>query len=198
MKRALIIFVRHPEIGKVKTRLAATLGDEKALSIYNDLLNHTQKIAAQVDADKFVFYSAAIQQNDIWDEELFIKKIQPDLDLGERMKAAFSLVFQEQYDEAVIIGSDCPELSLEIIEEAFQSVKESGVVVGPANDGGYYLLGMRQLYPFLFENKQWSSETVLEDTVAQLTDENISYHLLKRLTDIDTEEDWVQMKHLLL
>ena len=153
MKKALIIFVRHPERGKVKTRLAASMGEEKALSVYIELLTHTHAISLGVNADKFVFYSDKIQQGDMWDAPEFTKRLQVNDDLGGKIKAAFFTLFKEGYQQAVIIGSDCLELSTAIVERAFELLEKNEVVIGPANDGGYYLLGMKKLLPFVFENR---------------------------------------------
>jgi len=195
-KKALIIFVRKPEPGKVKTRLASSVGEQKALSIYRELLQHTHTVTITVNADKFVFYSDSIQPDDIWSEPTFTKKLQGKDDLGSKMKEAFSILFTEGYKRVVIIGSDCFELSTEIIEQAFELLEQKEVVIGPASDGGYYLLGMKKLYPYIFENKQWSTENVFEQTVNDLQRENISYSELITLTDVDTEEDWNKTKHL--
>lgn len=190
MKNALIIFVRHPEKGKVKTRIAATLGEDKALEIYIELLKHTAEISADVIADKFVFYTNEIPGDDVWSRPGFIKKLQCDHDLGMKMKSAFTEVLSQGYSKAIIIGSDCFELSAEIIEASFNMLDEKEVVIGPANDGGYYLLGMNVLHPFLFENKAWSTEQVFQQTADDLSERNISFAALDTLTDIDTAEDW--------
>ena len=194
MKKALIIFVRQPEKGKVKTRLAATLGEDKALAIYIELLKHTQNISAAATADKFVFYTGHIPENDLWSMPGFTKRLQHDFDLGGKMREAFSVLFEEGYGKIVIIGSDCFELSTEIIEKAFIMLNEKEVVIGPASDGGYYLLGMKKLWPFIFENKSWSTENVFQQTICDLKKENIPYGELITLADIDTEEDWNNCK----
>ena len=192
--KALIIFVRKPELGKVKTRLAATLGNEKALAVYVELIQHTRAIAVPANADKFIFYADSIEENDIWDEPGFTKKLQANDDLGGKMKDAFALLFKQGYEHVVIIGSDCFELSTVIIDEAFNMLKQKEVVIGPADDGGYYLLGMKTLLPFIFENKHWSTEHVFQQTISDLQKENTSFAELITLTDVDTEEDWMKTK----
>ena len=194
MKRALIIFVRHPEKGKVKTRLAASIGEEKAFSVYIELLEHTHAISALVHADKFVFYANKIQREDMWETPEFTKKLQTNDDLGGKMRSAFSVIFEMGYQQVIIIGSDCFELSTAMIELAFASLEVKEVVIGPANDGGYYLLGMKKLLPFIFEKKQWSTNNVFQQTINDLQREKISYSELAILTDVDTEEDWVKTK----
>lgn len=189
MKNALIIFVRNPEQGKVKTRLAATVGDETALSIYKKLLAHTLHIATAVEADKFIFYAEKIIEHDIWSKEHFCKFKQADGDLGNRMLHAFEIVFSKGYGQSMIIGSDCYELTSAIIEQGFEQLQRNDVVIGPANDGGYYLLGMKKLHPQIFTNKHWSTNTVCAETVHTICELQLSYNTLPVLNDVDEEKD---------
>ena len=192
MKRGLIIFVRKPELGKVKTRLAAAVGDERALFIYKNLLQHTFLISKATDADKFVFYANEIEQNDIWDAHRFFKEMQSNDDLGGKMKEAFESLFKKEYTMVVIIGSDCFELTTQIIEQAFLSLDNNELVIGPAKDGGYYLLGMKRLHENLFLNKKWSTENVFADTIDMIEQEGLTYKVLPILTDVDEENDLPQ------
>ena len=196
MKKALIIFVRKPELGKVKTRLAATMGEEKALAVYRKLLEHTHYISEGVKAERFVFYFDEIEENDLWSDGNFIKRLQSPGDLGEKMHNAFAGLFDEGYNDVAIIGSDCYELTTAIIEDAFEMLQQNDLVIGPANDGGYYLLGMKKLCMELFSNIQWSTEKVLAQTLAACTSAGLSHSLLPKLTDIDTEADLNSMQHL--
>lgn len=189
MRKAIIIFVRKPELGKVKTRLAASAGDEKALEVYKALLQHTYDITMLVDADKYVFYAGEIEKNDLWNAQGYIKRLQSNDDLGGKMKDAFIHLFDDGYDEVVITGSDCFELTTAIINQAFDKLEDNDLVIGPANDGGYYLLGLKRMITSLFENKQWSTETVLADTINDVKALDIGYALLPELSDIDTLED---------
>jgi rSAM/selenodomain-associated transferase 1 len=194
-KTALIIFVRNPVLGKVKTRIAQTAGDEAALQIYRQLLQHTSAITTKVDADKFVFYSDKIEQEDNWENEIFNKQLQTGSSLGEKMSNAFQLLFNKGYNHIAIIGSDCYELTAEIINHALGSLNSFDTVIGPAKDGGYYLLGMNNFYPGLFTVKNWSTETVAAETIQLITRHNISSYQLPLLSDIDTEEDWRTAKN---
>ena len=124
-KTALLIFTRNPELGKCKTRLAATIGNQAALDVYRFLIKHTVSITAPLQLDKFVYYSVAIRSNDYWDETRFIKKLQKGEDLGVRMKAAFNEVFNQGYEQAIIIGSDMYDLSTIELEQAFLALNES-------------------------------------------------------------------------
>lgn len=186
----LIIFAKNPVLGKVKTRLAKTIGDEEALKIYNLLLRHTQALCDQLDLTKYVFYTDYIPENDIWSNgDAYKKHIQEGDELGSRMYNAFRKGFAEGYKSIAIIGTDCPELRAAHIELAFDHLKTSDTVIGPAKDGGYYLLGMNALHKELFFNKSWSTSSVFDDTVDDLKNLKISYELLPTLSDVDTEED---------
>mgnify|MGYP000852599344 FL=1 len=193
-KKLLMIFVRNPELGKVKTRLAKTVGDKRALEIYNDLLQYTRDVSTNCTSEKAVFYSHFIDDFDGWSNVVYQKFVQEGgNDLGVRMHNAFKLAFEKGYDSVVLIGSDCLELSTNDIEEAFFSLEKKDVIVGPAKDGGYYLLGMNKLYHQLFENKTWSSENVLLDTLLDIENLNLTYQLLDTLSDVDYEQDLKEM-----
>src|SRR5687768_2289113 len=194
MKPALLIFARHPETGKVKTRLAATMGNEAALRIYTKLLQHTVSITNDLPVDKFVFYAEQLMQEDLWDTTHYFKEIQKGNDLGERMKQAFDNIFQKGYQMAVVIGTDCPGLSAAAIMHAFTSLNNHDVVIGPAEDGGYYLLGMKRPNAQLFGRIPWSTSTVLAETVKKCAALKLDYTLLPVLGDVDEEKDLKQFK----
>jgi uncharacterized protein len=189
MDQAIIIFVRNPVLGKVKSRLAATVGKRKALNIYNSLLDHTFKISKNVSADKFVFYEDFINYEDIWDNAIYRKKLQEGDGLGKRMKNAFKYLFDAGYSKIIIIGSDCYELTSKIIEEAFEAFSEHDIVIGPALDGGYYLLGMNHFISGLFENKKWGGDTVFAHTLSQVKKLHYNVAVLVQLRDVDVEGD---------
>lgn len=183
----LIIFTRNPEPGKVKKRLAVDIGNEAALKVYKLLLQHTFQVTRDLTMDKMVYYSEAIQTNDIWEESFFRKAIQRGNGLGERMKNAFADGFQAGYTNIVIIGSDLYDLQKEDLEKAFLELQQHDYVLGPAQDGGYYLIGKKSLNSTLFENKTWGSDTVLQETLKDLKNEHLI--LLDERNDIDTLED---------
>lgn len=188
----LIIFIKNAQLGKVKTRLAATVGDEAALAIYNKLCLYTKSIAMRSESNNYVFYSNFIEEEGIWDS--FNKRLQKGDDLGERMKNAFEEV-STSFTKTIIIGSDCATLSEEILNLAFQLLENQDVVIGPAEDGGYYLLGMKKVFPCLFENIEWSSDSVLTKTIEAVEKLQLKYALLPTLSDIDTEQDWQKVAH---
>jgi rSAM/selenodomain-associated transferase 1 len=186
-KNLLLVFTRNPELGKVKTRLAQTVGNQTALDIYKFLLNKTKDIASKVSADKAIYYSVKIKENDIWDAGIFKKHSQIGEDLGIRMLHAFKNGFDAGYEKVMIIGSDLYDLSSEDIEKAFTALATNDLVIGPAEDGGYYLLGMKSLHTTIFKNKDWSTETVRKDTLEDLKDKKVK--LLEFKNDIDRYED---------
>jgi rSAM/selenodomain-associated transferase 1 len=186
MENALIIFVRNPELGKVKTRLAADVGNENALFIYKKLLQHTCEITQQTEAHKFIFYADEIIADDIWQQKNYFKQLQEDNDLGMRMQSAFQNIYKRKYKKVCIIGSDCYELTSKIIDKALLELDNYDLVIGPAHDGGYYLLAMNSLLKEVFTNIEWSTEKVLQQTIEIIQQKKYSYKLLETLNDIDT------------
>ena len=189
-----MVFAKNPELGKCKTRLAKSIGDEKALEIYKTLLRHTAETLAQVEADRVVFYSEQIQHSDLWDENVFQKQVQIQGHLGEKMQAAFEWGFAQGYSKICIVGSDLMELQASDLDQAFLELENHDVVFGPAQDGGFYLMGMTQLYKRAFLDKAWSTETVLEDTIRDI--KGLKYALLETKTDIDYVENALQHQEL--
>ena len=186
-KNLILIFTRNPELGKVKTRLAATIGNENALEIYIQLLEHTKKVALETPYDKQVLYSEEINTNDMWEANYFQKKLQVGVDLGERMYNAFQGGFIDGYEKIVIIGSDLIALESSDISSAISNLDDNDIVIGPAEDGGYYLLGMKKVPENIFSNKEWGTDTVLKDTLIDIA--SLNYLLLEEKNDIDTFED---------
>ena len=195
MNSALIIFVRNPVLGKVKTRLAASLGDQRALDIYKSLLIHTCEISKELQEDKYIFYEDFINLDDIWPNNIYNKKLQHGNNLGARMKDAFHFLFKLGFNKVVIIGSDCFELTTEVLQEAFDRLSTNDIVIGPASDGGYYLLGMKKIHSFLFEKIKWSTDAVLQQTIGLCNRNQLSYFLLSELSDIDEEKDLIHLKN---
>ena len=185
----LIIFVKNPIAGQVKTRLAATVGEARALEIYRKLLDHTTKITIELPIDKVVYYSNFIDGNDHWDQINYQKQLQTPGGLGQKMSAAFEWGFQSGYREICIIGSDCYELTPEIIMNGFQALSTHDAVLGPTRDGGYYLLGMKKIREELFQNKNWGTDSVAADTLNDLKRLSLEYQTLELLNDVDVEED---------
>ena len=183
----MLIFTRNPELGKCKTRLASTIGDKSALEVYKFLLGHTVKITETLGVTKEVHYSEEIWENDLWDKATYFKKLQKGIDLGERMMNAFKNGFKAGFKNIIIIGSDMFDLTQSDLERAFEQLDENDYVVGPAQDGGYYLLGMKVLNEKLFQDKAWGTGNVLKDTLKDLKEEKIA--LLEVRNDVDYFED---------
>ena len=186
-KERIIIFTRNPELGKVKSRLAQTVGDHAALEIYKFLVAHTRKITCDLAVDKVVYYSEYIAENDQWGPKRYTKALQVGSDLGMCMKNAFKDSFEKGYEKVVIIGSDIYDLGQQDIEEAFKQLDSNDYVIGPAQDGGYYLLGMKSLNTEVFKNINWGTDTVFSNTLRIL--EGNAVHQLDERNDVDYYED---------
>ncbi|MDF0707320.1 TIGR04282 family arsenosugar biosynthesis glycosyltransferase [Flagellimonas okinawensis] len=186
-KNLLLILTRNPEIGKCKTRLAAKVGNRAALDIYKFLLDKTVSFTQHLKVEKWVYYSEKIWEGDIWSNQIYKKKLQVGEDLGERMQHAFEEGFRAGFDNIIIIGSDMYHLNQSDLEVAFSKFTNHDYVVGPAEDGGYYLLGMKTMREELFQNKDWGTYTVLKDTLSDLKDEKVAF--LEEKNDVDHYED---------
>lgn len=186
---AIILMVKNPKLGTAKTRLAATIGDEAALKWYLYLLNHTREITGQLDATRYLYYSTFVDKEDEWSNEEYQKRVQSDGGLGDKMYNAFSEVFAAGHRRVIIIGSDCLDLRVHHLKDALEALRSNDFVIGPAEDGGYYLLGMRKLERQVFEDKVWSTEEVLPATLADFAALGKSHHELPTLSDVDREED---------
>ena len=197
MNAALLIFIKNPELGKVKTRLAATVGDEGALDVFKKLLANIHDKSLNVQADKLLFYSSFVNENDIWENDIFHKNLQNQSpDLGQRMLSAFEKAKELGYSKALIVGSDIYEVSTEILNKGFEYLENSETVLGPSHDGGYYALGFNfekiNLSSFLkdvFLNKSWSHEHVAQEAIEVMNSYSYTCKSLPTLRDIDTEED---------
>ncbi|MCO5936659.1 TIGR04282 family arsenosugar biosynthesis glycosyltransferase [Mucilaginibacter sp. RB4R14] len=189
LNTALVIFVRHPELGKVKTRLAKVIGDEKALSVYNLLLSHTRQITIPLNCRKFIYYTDQVIEHDLWTFPGYTKRQQFGEDLGARMSNAFKELFDQDFKRVMIIGSDCYKLQTTIVEQAIAALNDKDVVIGPAFDGGYYLLGSNRYVPELFTDKAWSTDEVTNQTLATVNQLELTYSLTERLHDVDEVAD---------
>ena len=193
MNKGLIIFARDPVPGRVKTRLAAAVGDHAAAELYESMLQDVLNTARQLrDIETVVFWACEEAALPLLAERYRCRsRRQSQGDLGERMQAAFEELFANGCDICCIIGSDAPDLPLSHIQEAYRllETERPDVVVGPSLDGGYYLLGLRQVRPRLFMNIPWSSADVRERTLAAARDSGLTAALLPEWQDIDTVED---------
>ena len=187
MDKLVIVFAKNPELGKCKTRVAVSIGDENTLAVYKTLIQYTAQVLSKLKEDCVVFYSEDIQTDDLWDDANFQKQVQSQGHLGKKMQAAFEWGFHKGYKQVCIVGSDLFELEVSDIHDAFQALETHDLVFGPAEDGGYYLMGMSALHSEAFKDKAWSTELVLKETLHDL--EGNSFQLLKEKNDIDTIDD---------
>ncbi|MEQ9262975.1 MAG: TIGR04282 family arsenosugar biosynthesis glycosyltransferase [Owenweeksia sp.] len=164
------------------------MGHPRAVEIYKKLLTLTRKAALEVEADRQLHYGDYINHEDEWFPDDFEKILQEGHDLGQRMHKAFSDAFDRGYKHVVIIGSDCPEIDAKTLQDAFTRLNQNDAVIGPANDGGYYLLGLSRKVN-IFTDIKWSTESVFDETVSQIKKHHLSYYVLPEKTDLDTIED---------
>ena len=186
IKELLIVFVKNIKLGKVKTRLAKTIGDDGAFQVYKRLVEMTESATSKLSMDKRIYFSDVVIEEK-WPG--FRKTIQSGNDLGEKMQHAFEDAFRDGYNRVILIGSDLPTISGDIVINAFECLNEKDVVLGPAEDGGYYLIGLSAPEFHVFKDKPWSEGTLLDITLKELEANNMTYNLLKELNDIDTYED---------
>lgn len=188
-KVALIIMIKNPVLGKAKTRIAATTGDEEALRIYKLLLDYTRKVTESTSVDRYLYYSDYLE-DDAWSPEVFNKRIQASGDLGNRLRDAF-YTLSKDYDKMIVIGSDCAAITPDHIMTAVEALDSSDMVLGPVHDGGYYLLGMNGYHPELISDIEWSTDAVTAQTLSKAESIDLSSIQLETLHDIDYHEDWL-------
>lgn len=185
-EEALIVFIKNPIKGQVKTRIAQSVGADKALAIYEQLLDYNRALLHQCNRPCFLFFSQFIPPHS-WPVQG--SEVQAQGDLGKRMQAALEQLLDD-YKRVLLIGSDCPYLTVAHLEEAWDALKAKDIVFGPAKDGGYYLIGLKQTADKLFEHIDWSTERVLSQSLNRVKALSWSHHLLEPLSDIDYWEDW--------
>ncbi len=193
-ERALIIFARSPELGKVKTRLSESLGDDFALTFYKLCAEHIFEECKRLGKNNtapYLFFTGKDDEDVMnkWVGTSFVYSLQTGKNLGQRMENAFNKVFTNGAKKAIIIGTDVPDIKFTLIENAFNQLDTHDVVIGPSMDGGYYLLGMKKVYNFLFDNISWSTNSVFAETVKKIESNKLKYKVLEKMYDIDTEED---------
>ncbi|WP_179318213.1 TIGR04282 family arsenosugar biosynthesis glycosyltransferase [Winogradskyella helgolandensis] len=184
----VIVFVKNIKLGTVKTRLAKTIGDFGAFEVYTELVKITEKATEALDMDKRIYFSNTVVESQ-WEHDF--KAVQKGVDLGERMMNAFKDGFESGYKKIVLIGSDLPDINSTHIKNGLDALTTNDVVFGPAEDGGYYLVGMSKFHDSIFINKPWSQPKLLELTLQELHNNDISVGTLDTLNDIDTYEDLI-------
>lgn len=180
----LIVMARRPELGKGKTRLAESIGSEQTLKVYQFLLDLTLGVANSSYWKTYLFLAGEAPYSC---EYNFEEHEQSEGNLGDKMKNAFQTM--PLAAKVVMIGTDCPEITGELIAQAYQELETKNLVFGPSEDGGYYLIGMNPYKEEMLDNISWSTEQVLDQSIARCKELNLSFSLLKTLNDIDTIED---------
>ena len=188
----LIVFCKAPRVGFVKSRLAATVGAETACRYYDQmvakLLDHLQGIEGVTLA---VTPDDAMGEVSRWKRRPSWKVAgQGSGDLGHRLEQAFGRAFDAGTERVVVIGADAPEVTEADVREAFLALRRDDLVIGPAEDGGYWLIGMSQPQPDLFRNQEWGTDQVCAETLRRARSRAMLVSCLRLLSDIDTEEDW--------
>jgi len=190
----LLIFTRYPEVGRVKTRLIPALGETGATSLHQEMTAYTVSIARAFRVMHPItvtvcFTGAGQPQMEQWLGKDLDYELQVGEDLGQRMRNALGSALVQSGDRALIIGTDCPELDPAILADAFAQLAQHELVLGPATDGGYYLIGMGQVIPDLFTGIAWGTSQVLSSTMAIAERHSLSVALLPTLSDVDRPED---------
>jgi rSAM/selenodomain-associated transferase 1 len=187
-KEVVLVFQKNAILGKVKTRLASGMGEARALEIYRHLVQSTYSVLEDVAVPVWTYFSDFIPETvNTPTAKSFVQEGQ---DLGERMAHAFARSFESGMEKVVLIGTDCPTLQSHHLHEAFEALTHSDLVLGPATDGGYYLIGMKRRADYLFEGITWSTSQVLSETLNVASQNGLTTTLLQELNDIDTQEDW--------
>ena len=191
--QSLIIFSRYPEPGKTKTRLIPALGAEGAAKLQRQMTEDTLKEARRLLSNEIrvtIYFNGGNQKlMQTWLGKDWHYQPQGEGDLGAKMHSAFEKSFDEGSNKVVIIGIDCPDLNGELLTKAFQQLTHKDLVLGPAQDGGYYLIGLRRLIPELLENISWGTSQVFQQTTAIATKLNLKTAYLPVLNDLDRPED---------
>ena len=195
----LIVFTRFPEVGKSKTRLIPALGEYGAADLQRQMTEHTISAAAAASKRRGLTVGVCYEGGDAalmrdWLGDQFIYRPQGSGNLGKRMNRAFNKAFGGGIEAVVIVGSDIPEITADIIQQAFEALHKNDLVFGPAHDGGYYLIGMQRTAalranPRLFEGIKWGSGEVLAQTLQIAAALKFSFVLLNSLADVDRPED---------
>lgn len=192
-KQVLIVFLKYPEPGRVKTRLARDIGRRNASLIYSEIAQSViGKVSKSNEYKTIIFFDPPEKEEEVrrWLKNTNLTLLPQEGNLlGERMLNAFERAFSLGATSTVIIGTDCMEVSDKTVLEAFRALREVDAVLGPARDGGYYLLGLNRPFPWVFKGIEWSTNLVLSQTIKKLEEKKQRFKLLETLTDVDTIRD---------
>lgn len=188
MRKALIIFVSGPEPGSAEARLANNIGKENAMQIYSQHRRQVHDAAGAVDCDRFVYYDSAKESHQ-WNDRLFSKRQQEGANPGEKKSNAFFELFEEGFRKIVLVDGVFPGIDAKLLNDAFERLANNDIVIGPTEDGKYYLMGLTHPIPDLFKNKEWGSDTVLRDTILNTVQLRKQCVFLPELFSISSAED---------
>lgn len=188
------VFVKNLIPGTYKTRLAAATGNEEVREIYLTLLKHTERVVSDFPGDVWVYYNQSLSETGLF--KRYRGRLQKGNDLGEKMHRAF-IEMLEEHQKAIIIGSDCPVIESHHLSRAIDLLSEKDAVLGPSEDGGYYLIGLKNPVPSLFQGINWSTDSVVEETIDMINAQGLSYGLLDQLFDVDRYEDWMRYQNMI-
>lgn len=200
----LLLFTKHPVPGFAKTRLISSQGPRGAAEISQRLTEHTVTTVRKLKLlhstlCTYIYFAnpgkVPPTATEVWlrpnDDEVLLPQVHGSL--GDRLISAFSQAFDKGATKVVVIGTDTPNLTADILQAAYNALDSVDVVIGPALDGGYYLLGMKKMYPTLFKNIPWSTASVCADTVAAALELQLTVKKLQQLRDIDDLDDLLHL-----
>lgn len=186
---AIAIMAKNPIPGRVKTRLAQSVGVEKATRIYEQLYHHTlSEVSAVSRADAFIYQAPDLDRGLVRDYNIEAR-VQSEGDLGARMNHALEELLSD-YGAALLVGADCPGISTKLMDRALKGLSSADLSLGPSEDGGFYLIGSTRQVPQLFLHRHWSHDRVFSDTLGIIEKQGLSLFILEELYDIDRESDW--------
>lgn len=195
MADALILFAVIPAAGKMKNKLMPFLSVEECTSLYGYFTRDIYKKAAETGADVYVFFTPRDQRNTfqalLGDDAVLLPQYGDDL--GQKMKNAIGAVLRMGYDKVVLMGTDIPHIHAETIKNAFANLDHKDIVIHPALDGGYYLIGMKQEYTSIWNIRRYGTNTVMYDTLQHMKEENLSTSVGQMYYDIDCRDDLKQL-----
>ncbi len=195
-KNVLIIFLKYPVPGTVKTRLAKSIGEENAEMLYKCFVQTILANTKSADYETIIFFTPQKKHKQIkeWLGKNWNFRAQKGTNLGERLSNAFGYVFKSGAKKVVVIGSDSPLLDDQLIKKAFSCLDKADCVIGPSSDGGYYLLGLKRLAPELFDLKEWSTNVVFEKTRKKALNLNMKLEIMEEHFDVDEKEDLIMLE----
>lgn len=199
LDNVLLIFLKYPRLGTVKTRLAKDIGKEKATLLYRLFIEAILTRTKDRNFLRFIFYTPREDKDKIenwigYDLNIFPQK---GIDLGERLSSAFKFTFEKGAKKVIAIGTDSPTIDKNIIQAAFENLKNRQCVLGPTSDGGYYLIGLSIYKQEIFKEIDWGTKKVFEQTKDRLKRSHISYGLLNESFDVDSINDLFILKQSL-